>query len=275
MRFSSLIALLCTGCGGIIGNQQEVEIGQGVHAQLRDEYRLVDRTDPVAKWAVDFLKPLEGASAEFRNPAEIGGYKVSVISDDGLLNAFAAPGGYTYLSTGLILAAKSCAEIAGVMGHELAHVTERHGVKRVEGAFATEQIAAFFLDEGLAKDAAVTIYNVLASTKFSRDDEAEADSVGLRISHDAGYDPHGLAEFFEKLLSGEEGGMSMEFLSSHPATDGRIKAVNAEIERRYGTAKGARECQGTQLSLAQVQARIKAGVKTTDGTGTKAKKKAK
>ncbi len=269
MRPITLIVVLCSGCGGFIGNKQEVEIGQGVHKELRKEYKLVDRSDPVAKWAVDFVKPLEAASSEFRDPKDIGGYKVSVISDDTLLNAFAAPGGFTYISTGLILAAKSCAEIAGVMGHELAHVTERHGVKRVEGAYATEQLAGFFLDEGLAKDAAITIYGLLSATKFSRDDESEADSVGLRISYAAGYDPHGLAEFFRKLLTGEDG-MNIEFLSSHPATDARIKSVTNEIKRRFGpdAKKQARDCL-TSLSLAQVKARIKNGVKTAAGTGTK------
>jgi predicted Zn-dependent protease len=268
VRPITLFVVLCTGCGGFIGNKQEVEIGQGVHKELRGEYKLVDHTDPVAKWAVEFVKPLETASAEFRDPKDIGGYKVSVISDDELLNAFAAPGGFTYLSTGLILAATSCAEIAGVMGHELAHVTERHGVKRVEGAYATEQLAGFFLDEGLAKDAAVTIYGLLSATKFSRDDEADADSVGLQISFGAGYDPHGLAEFFQKLLKGEDGGI--EFLSSHPATDSRIKSVTNEIKKRFGpeAAKQSRDCR-TTLSLEQVKARIKDGVKTASGTGTK------
>jgi len=267
-----VLAALQVGCGSLIGNRQEVEIGQGVHDQLRAEYDLVDRSDPVAKWAVEFLEPLQRGSADFRDPKEIGGYKVSVISDDTLVNAFAAPGGYTYLSTGLILSAKSCAEIAGVMGHELAHVTERHGVKRVEGAFAAEQLAAFFLDEGLAKDAAVTIWGVLQSTKFSRDDEAEADSVGLRISYAAGYDPTGLAQFFEKLLEGE-GGFNLEFLSSHPATDKRIKAVEAEIQRRFGAKakRRSRKCKGTKLSLAQAKARIKGGLKLAKKAAKKAR----
>ncbi len=272
-RIAPLFALaLLTGCGGLISSQQEVELGQGVRDQIAQEYRLAATDDPVSEWAVELVRPLEGASKPFRDPAEIGGYKVRVIADDALVNAFAAPGGFTYISTGLILAATSCAEIAGVMGHELAHVTQKHGVKRVEGAFAAEQIAGFFLEDGLAKDAAVTVWQVLQSTKFSRDDEAESDSVGLRISHDAGYDPHGLAEFFQKLLKQEKGGASLEFLSSHPATDSRIKAVKAEIASRYGAQGevGARDCQQTRLKLGEVQARLKDGtLKLDPATGKK------
>ena len=274
MRAIVVLAVLQVGCGGLIGNRQEVDIGRGVHDQLRDEYRLVDKSDPVAIWAVEFVRPLEGASVPFRDPKEIGGYKVAVIADDKLVNAFAAPGGYTYISTGLILGAKTCGEIAGVMGHELAHVTERHGVKRVEGAFAAEQVAGFFLDDGLAKDASLVIWNVLQSTKFSRDDEAEADEVGIQISYAAGYDPHGLADFFRKLLAAEGGGISLEFLSSHPATDSRIKAVEKDIRDRFGAEakQRAKNCQGTKLQLAQVQARIKDGLKIAEGTGQKKNK---
>lgn len=276
MRAIIVLAVLQVGCGGLIGNKQEVDIGRGVHDQLRDEYRLVDGSDPVAAWAVQFVRPLEAASAPFRDPKEIGGFKVAVIADDELVNAFAAPGGYTYISTGLILGAKTCAEIAGVMGHELAHVTERHGVKRVEGAFAAEQLAGFFLDDGLAKDASLVIWNVLQSTRFSRDDEAEADEVGLQISYSAGYDPHGLAEFFRKLLAAEgEGGAGfLDFLSSHPATDERIKSVEKDIARRFGAEakQRARSCQGTRLKLAQVQEKIRAGLKIADGTGQKKNK---
>jgi predicted Zn-dependent protease len=260
-----LISLaLLQGCGGaLISNQQEREIGAGVDTQLKQEYRLVHSSDPVAKWAKLFVAPLQKASQKFRNPNEIGGYKVAVIADDKLVNAFAAPGGYTYLSTGLILQSKDCAEIAGVMGHELAHVTQRHGAKSIEKAFAVEQIISFFLSDGLAAGSAALMWQFLSSTTFSRDDETEADSVGLQISHGAGYDPHGLADFFGVLLKGEKGGAGPEFLSSHPATKNRIAAVNKQIQNRYGReakarGKRARRCR-TKLSLAKVKAHIKSG----------------
>ena len=268
-----LLALPLMACGSLISAQQEVEIGQQVDQQIRGEYRLLADNDPVARWARELVQPLEAASVEFRDPAELGGYKVKVIADDELVNAFAAPGGFTYLSTGLVLQAKTCAEIVGVMGHELAHVTQKHGVKALEGAFAAEQLAGFFLEDGLAKDGALLIWGFLQSTSFSREDEAEADEVGLQIAHGAAYNPYGLADFFSKLLAMEKksGGSGLpDFLSSHPATDSRVKRVRASIQRKYGDAvspDGDKECR-TRMKLKAVQDRIKAGQLSVEpGTG--------
>ena len=261
-RFLLVAGLLAftTGCGSLITPKQELKIGVGVHEELKKQYTLVDASDPLALWAKEFVAPMESASREFRDPAEIGGYKVSVIADDALVNAFAAPGGYTYIATGLILQAQSCAEIAGVMGHELAHVTQKHGVKSLETAMAAQALSDMLLGEGsISSQAAQAVLGVLQSTKFSRDDESESDEVGLQISAKSGYNPYGLAEFFKKLL-GSSGGVP-QFLSSHPATDERIASVKAQIKKRYGNKysladvhKGA--CK-TKLQLDAVKARIK------------------
>lgn len=255
-----VLGLTASGCGGaLISNQQELQIGAGVDEQIETEYRIVSANDPVAQWARDFVAPFATASKKFRNPSEFDGYKVEVIADDDLVNAFAAPGGYVYISTGLIKQARACSEIAGVMGHELAHVTERHSARQLEKAFAAQLASDFFLDDGLTKTAAETIFGFLQATKFSRDHEREADQVGLQISHDAGYDPDGLARFFEKLLALQKGAQPPEFLSSHPATDERIRDVRAAIQKRYGkNPGGASECK-TSMKLAALQQRINGG----------------
>lgn len=260
---AALAAPLATGCGSLITPKQEIQIGGGVHEELKKQYTLIDPSDPLGVWAKDFVKPLEGASRAFRNPAEIGGYKVAVIADDKLINAFAAPGGYTYIATGLILSAQSCAEIAGVMGHELAHVTQKHGVKALETAMAAQTLADMLLGEGtISSQAAQSVIGVLQSTKFSRDDETESDDVGLQISANAGYNPHGLAAFFEKLLKAGGDAGALQFLSSHPATKDRIARVRSEIGKRYGNKYAAADthkgqCQGTKLQLDAVKQRIR------------------
>lgn len=266
------------GLGGIlISDAKEVEMGKGVDDQIRLEYRLAAVNDPATKWLTEFVTPLATASAQFRDPADIGGFKVAVIVDDELVNAFAAPGGYTYVSTGLILNAATCAEIAGVMGHELAHVTERHGVKSIEGAYGVQIISQWFLGDGsLASDAAQTIYAFLANTQFSQDHEAEADAVGLRIAHDAGYNPYGLVDFFTKLLALEGGASVPEFLSSHPATQSRISDVSTAIETRYGDGVNpgstqSYNCLGTTMSLEQLKAHVQSGqIAIEPGTGPQA-----
>ena len=273
--FVVLLAVGLGACGSLISNTKEVEIGTGVDGEIESEYRIAAEDDPVSLWARDLVAPLSEASTDFRDPQDFGGYKVEVIVDDGLVNAFAAPGGYTYLSTGLILQARTCAEIAGVLGHELGHVTERHGVRQLEGAIAAQTLADAILKEGLAKDAAVQIWAFLQSTRFSQAHENEADTVGVQIAHDAGYNPFGLADFFEKLLALEKqsGGSPPRFLSSHPATADRISAVTSLIERKYGASvqpgkTQTYDCRGTRLTLEQVRAHITSGrVKVRTGTG--------
>lgn len=258
LALSTLVAALGAGCGGaLISNQQEQQIGAGVDEQIEKEYRILEASDPVARWAVEFVRPFSNASKSFRDPGDFGGYKVEVISDDELINAFAAPGGYVYISTGLIKAADDCAEIAGVMGHELAHVTERHSARQIEKAFAAQLVSDFFLEDGLTKTAAETLFGFIQATKFSRDHEREADAVGLQISKKAGYDPDGLARFFAKLLSG--GSSPPEFLSSHPATEDRIRDVRKAIKDRYGANPGGSTACLTAMKLPQIKAHLSGG----------------
>ncbi|MFO0750723.1 MAG: M48 family metalloprotease [Myxococcota bacterium] len=273
----AVVGLTLTSCGDglggfLISDQQEVELGAGVDTELRGQYKIAAPTDPATVWMQGFIGKLVDASTRFRDPADIGGYKVAVIVDDELVNAFAAPGGFTYISTGLILQAQTCAEIAGVMGHELAHVTERHGVKQIEDTYAVSIVSGWFLGDGLANDVAATVYNFLQSTQFSQEHEAEADLIGLQISHDAGYNPYGLVDFFTKLLALEGDSAPPKFLSSHPPTQERIDDASKEIEKRYGDTVNpgttqTYECVGTALTLENLKAHIRSGVEVTPGTG--------
>ncbi|MCB9526565.1 MAG: M48 family metalloprotease [Myxococcales bacterium] len=268
-----LFVSFTTGCGGLlISAKQERELGAGVHEEIKKQYKLLEKDDPITSWAVAMVKPLEGASKRFRDPAELGGYKVAVIYDDKLINAFAAPGGYTYLSTGLILSATSCTEIAGVMGHELAHVTQKHGVQAMEQQVAAGTLAQWFLGDGVAHDAILTAFGVVQSTQFSRAHEAESDEVGVQIAYAGGYNPYGLVTFFEKLLA-QHGSGGPEFLSSHPATDRRIADTSDLIKRKYPDLRRndpqRDACQGSRLTLQDVQGRIRQKqVKVAAGTGT-------
>ncbi len=266
------------GFGGfLISDAKEVEIGQGVAQEVEKQYKILTDDDPVSVWARQLVAPLSDGSKEFRDPENFGGYKVHVIYDDELVNAFAAPGGFTYISTGLILQASSCAEIGGVMGHELSHVILRHSVKQIEDQFAVSEIADFFLGDSLAGDAATTIYAFLSNTQFSQEHEAEADEYGLQVAHNAGYNPYGLADFFQRLLDLEKasGGVQIPtFLSSHPATEDRVAAVKAKIAELYGDAvkpgvTPSYECVGTTETLAAIRDRITAGnLAVREGTGT-------
>jgi predicted Zn-dependent protease len=270
--------LFQTACAGfLISPAQEVQIGQGVEKQVDEQYKVLEKTDPLTVWAQGLVNGIAASSARFRDPKEFGGYKVQVIDSHDVVNAFAAPGGFVYITSGLIEEAGTCAEIAGVLSHELAHVTQRHSVKQIERSFAAETLAQMFLQQGLAQDAALTIFNFLQQTTFSREQEAEADHVGVQIAYGAGYNPYGLADFFKKLLALEkkQGGKVPTFLSSHPATADRIKAVDTEIQNLYdgkvvpGKTQSYK-CIGTNMTLEDAQQRIKSGeMQVRPGTGTK------
>jgi predicted Zn-dependent protease len=151
-------------------------------------------------------------------------------------NAFALPGGYVYVSRGLLALVNDEDELAGVMGHEIGHVTARHAVKRIGVAspFAIVTGLAGFatgiVSSRLSKvvvDTTQTITGGLVVAPFSRSQESEADKIGVKLAADAGWDPAALSQFLDTLASdealahGERTGMN--FLATHPATDKRVK----------------------------------------------------
>jgi len=157
------------------------------------------------------------------------------VLDDEEINAFALPGGFFYVNTGLILAADNEAEIAGVMAHEIAHVAARHATKNAtrNQIFNLASIPLVFVGGpvGFAVRQAVGLALPMSMLKFSRDAEREADMLGLEYQYAAGYDPQEFVKFFEKLKAGEKKKQNMfaKAFSTHPMTEDRIKRAQAAI----------------------------------------------
>lgn len=153
------------------------------------------------------------------------------------VNAFAIPGGHIYINRGLVERSESLAELAGVVGHEIGHVEARHGVdqmQRMQAANAGYAVATILLGhepEGAA-GAAVEVGAAAYFAHHSREDELEADSIGVRLVRDAGIDPAGVATFFQKLLEDRERQPSIleQWFSTHPLTEERIARVRALID---------------------------------------------
>lgn len=153
----------------------------------------------------------------------------TVVDDPKTVNAFAIPGGNIYIYTGLLRAADSEAEVAGVLGHEVAHVTRRHVAQRLivmVGADELIKMAAGGDPTGvgsMAGQVAAQGYFL----KYSRDHEKDADDYGLNYTIAAGYDPQGFVTFFKKL-----GSLNIpEFLSTHPDPAGRAKTAQERINK--------------------------------------------
>jgi predicted Zn-dependent protease len=157
-----------------------------------------------------------------------------VDTDD--VNAFAIPGGWLYVNRGLIEAAGTEAELAGVLGHEIGHVVGKHSARQLSQQYGISILAGIALGQNpnMVAELAANIAATGALMKHSRDMEAEADAYGVQEVWDAGLNPAGLATFFEKLeeMRGGAGASSIEkFFSTHPEPGARAAEVRARAAR--------------------------------------------
>ena len=151
-------------------------------------------------------------------------FTFQVVQDDSI-NAFATMGGSVYVNTGLIAAAENEAELASVIGHEIAHITERHAINQMRNVAISQGLMSA---TGLSESNIVNIGVQLAvNLPHSREAELEADQVGLLNLRQAGYAPIGMITFMKKLT--QKGGSPPAFLSTHPATSQRVEALKQAV----------------------------------------------
>lgn len=221
------------GSGRGLGNwyslESDIKIGKQYAQQIESSVKLV--TDPVVNEYVNRV----GQNLVRNSDAQVP-FTIKVIDSDEV-NAFALPGGFFYVNSGLVLAADEEAELAGVMAHEIAHVAARHGTRGQTRAnlanIATIPLIFVGGGVGYAARSAAGIGLPLGFLKFSRGFEEEADFLGVQYMYKAGYDPQAYVAFFEKLQAKEKkkpGTFSKAF-SSHPQTPDRIENSQREIAR--------------------------------------------
>jgi len=197
------------------------------------------------------------------------------------VNAFAAPGGYIYVTRGLLKMCQSDHELAGVIAHEMGHIDKKHSVRQAEKAGL---MTALVLGLGLnkkTKDAApfAAIAAYFANLKFSRDDEYQADACAVKYSHAAGYDPNGIVSFFDKINNDGKSTKVTKYFSTHPPTTDRINAVKKQIARlpaRSDTSTVKTQAPASQSSSKAQPAKTPAqGTATPSNTASGAKPTAK
>lgn len=234
--------------------EQEIQLGQQAAAEVERELPILPESHEVSKYVRAIGEKLAAQVPEPKYP-----YRFKVVNQKEI-NAFALPGGPTYVNLGLIQAADNEAELAGVMAHEISHVYMRHATRQASKQMIAQVPAAILgglLGQGTGGQLArLGLQFGLGSVflKYSRDAEREADRVGAKIMYEAGYDPQGMVSFFQKLE--EEGGSrGPEFLASHPNPGNRAKEVAEAISQLPPKNFSRKTAQFSQIK--QVVARMK------------------
>lgn len=235
----AVAALLIVGCesftGGVIISDPIIEtpgpptgeqtIGAREHPRVVASYGGVYEDAGAERAIARMVGRLVSAS---ENPSQ--SYRITILNSP-VVNAFALPGGYLYVTRGLLALASDSSELAAVISHEMAHVTARHAIARLKKAEATAVVSKVVdnvVDDPKRKEDALASAK-LSFARFSQIQELEADQVGVKTLAKAGYDPYAAARFlkamarFSEITSARRGGEGQpDFLSSHPTTPERI-----------------------------------------------------
>jgi len=215
------------GLGNWYSIESEIKVGKQYAQMIEQSVKLVQ--DPVVNEYVNRI----GQNLVRNSDAKVP-FTIKVIDSDEI-NAFALPGGFFYVNSGLILAADEEAELAGVMAHEIAHVAARHAMRQqTRGNLANiASLPLIFLGGGIgyAARSVAQIGLPLTFMSFSRGFEAEADYLGMQYSYATGYDPQASISFFEKIQAQEKKkpGTLAKAFASHPQTPDRITQLQKEI----------------------------------------------
>jgi len=225
--FVVALAVVSTACG--VSQQQEIEIGQSNVQQINQQLPIIN--DPEAN---RYINLLGDSIARLTSRADLPWTFYIVNAKE--INAFAVPGGYIYVNRGLIEHTQQLDQLAGVLGHEIGHVVMRHSVKQME-QMNSAQIGVGALcvltsvcNSGVGQTA-INVAGTAVFAKFSRDDEKEADDVGIDNVVRAHIHPKGIPEMFQILLDTRTSnpGLVDGWFASHPTEEARIKDTQARI----------------------------------------------
>lgn len=264
-RYATILAVsvALSGCQSLFEQSYEASVSPSTNPQIVDE---VQKNDPraqmgarehpriVASYGGEYhdakterlVARIAGAlTAVSENPSQ--SYRITILNSPAI-NAFALPGGYLYVTRGLLALANDASEVAAVLSHEMAHVTANHGIerqRREEAEVIASRVVAEVLSSDLAGKQALA-RGKLRLAAFSRQQELQADVIGVRTLGEAGYDPYAAARFLDSMASYSQftsvepdSDQSLDFLSSHPNAPQRV-----DLARRHARAFGPEGTHG-------------------------------
>jgi predicted Zn-dependent protease len=180
------------------------------------------------------------AESDARRSPYVGNYHFFLLNDPETINAFALPGGQIFITRGLFDKLGDEAELAGVLGHEIGHVVNRHAAEHLAtgrlGQLLTVAVgvgASGNRNRGRDAQMVAAMVNEMTQLKFTRSDESEADHYGLRYMAQAGYDPSAMLDVMTILKQAGQGSRQPEFLSTHPLPETRLAEIRATLDRDY------------------------------------------
>ena len=246
LTFAVLGTVLQTGCTtnpatgrkqlNLLSAEEEVAMGEQAMPELVQEYGGEVQSPQLRAYVTDVGRRL-AAHTEEDLPDLL--WEFTLLESD-VINAFALPGGKVFITRGLLARFTNEAQLAGVLGHEVGHVTAQHIDERISRAMGVEilaQVAAAAVGNQSAWAQAVPMVVGVGGQgyllKFGRDQERESDILGMRYMVQAGYDPHGMLEVMEVLAEASQGNSPPEFLSTHPHPKTRIETIMELLEGEY------------------------------------------
>jgi beta-barrel assembly-enhancing protease len=221
---------------------QEIRLGLDSAPQMAAEMggAADPRDDPRARFVADVGRRLVQESDARRSPY-VGNYHFFLLNDPDTINAFALPGGQIFITRGLFDKLDDEAELAGVLGHEIGHVVNRHAAEHMAtsrlGQLLTLAVGvgASAQDQGGNAQMIAAFVNQMTQLKFTRGDESEADLYGLRYMAESGYDPSAMLDVMKILKEAGRSSRQPEILSTHPLPETRIVAIREILAREYSS----------------------------------------
>ncbi len=219
-----------------ISDDEERKLGENVSANLRDKFGVYQNAE-----VTKYVSLVGNALAQGSSRPNLNW--TFIVLDTDAVNAFAAPGGIVHVTRGLLGLAKNEAELAGVLGHEITHVTAKHTVRFIQKSKGIS-LGSDYAGGGSTRDYIVAkmsekAFHLLLDGAFSREDEGESDKVGVELANKLGYAPDGLAELLKKLDARNGGREDRNGLfASHPDTKDRIAKIETQVkdEKLTGSA---------------------------------------
>jgi predicted Zn-dependent protease len=217
----------------------------------------VPSDDPRARLVAEVGRRLVRETEANRSPYA-DNFHFVLLEDPETVNAFALPGGQVFITLGLLRRLDTEAQLAGVLGHEIGHVINRHSAQQMAkgqlGQVLTTAVGVGASDSrGRGREAAIAaaMVNQMMQLRYSRSDESESDDYGLKIMAQAGYDPRAMLDVMLVLKQASKGGRGPEFLATHPLPETRLEAIRAALAEAYSSGVPSDLTEGSALRNGQ------------------------